>query len=74
MDIFLGHLQFVSNYKRVKVVLVDPYSANKVVMKEGAAATFGPGAKDTGHEFFLYQAHSTIYDKACEIISFLLSL
>ena len=57
----------VSNYEQVKVVLVDPYSANKVVMKEGAATTFGPGAKDTGHEFLLYQAHFNIYDQVCEI-------
>jgi hypothetical protein len=56
----------VSNYEQVKVVLVDPYSANKVVMKEGAATTFGPGAKDTGHEFLLYQAHFNIYDQVCE--------
>ena len=57
----------VYNYEKVKVVLVDPYSANKVVMKKGAAATFGPRTKGTGHEFFIYQAHFTIYDQECEI-------
>ena len=56
----------VSNYERVKVVLVDPYSANKVVMKKGASITFGPRAKDSDHEFLLYQAHFRIYDQVCE--------
>ena len=56
----------VSNYERVKVVLVDPYSTNKVVMKKGAAITFGPRAEDTGHEYLLYQAHFNIYDQVCE--------
>ena len=57
----------VSNYERVKVILVDPYSANKVVMKKGAVITFGPRAKGTDQEFLLYQAHFTIYDQVCEI-------
>jgi hypothetical protein len=58
----------VMNYERVKVVLVDPYSANGVVMKEGAAITFGPKAYDEGHELFLYQSHFNIYNQACKII------
>ena len=60
----------VQNYERVgvKVVLVDPYSANSVVMKEGAAISFGPKANDEGHEYFLYQAHFNIYNQECEII------
>ena len=57
----------VINQERLKVVLVDPYSANDMVMKEGAAITFGPRANDEGHEYFLYQAHFNIYDQACEI-------
>ena len=60
----------VQNFERVgvKVVLVDPYSANGVVMKEGAAITFGPKANDEGHELFLYQSHFNIYNQACKII------
>ena len=57
----------VSNYERVKVVLVDPYSANKVVMKEGATTTFGPRAKDTRNEFLSSHAHFKIYDQACVV-------
>ena len=59
----------VQNYERVevKVVLVDPYSANSVVMKDGAAISFGPKANDEGFEYFLYQPHFTIHDQACEI-------
>ena len=56
----------ISNQERLKVVLVDPYSANDIVMKEGAAITFGPEANHEGHELFLYQAHFNIYNQACE--------
>ena len=55
----------VSNQKRFKVVLVDPYSTNDVVIKEGAAITFGPRANDEGHEYSLYQAHFNLYDQVC---------
>ena len=56
----------VQNIERVKVVLVDPYSANGVVMKEGAAITYGPTPYYDEHEYFIYNAHFNIHDQACE--------
>ena len=53
---------YMTTQTKIRIVLVDPYSVNSVVLKESALVDVGPTNHD-GHSYDLFKAKFVIYDQ-----------
>ena len=54
----------VKTVAQIRIVLVDPYSDNGVVLKEGVAVDVGPTVQDE-HSYDVFKAKYVIFDQVC---------